>query len=104
MTLSLKNSRFRNSTSSGTTSDNVRLSLGDGKKKLLSEEKLARFKMGKKIIASKKLSKGTVLTMDNLLFKSPGDGVPPSELDKVLGKAITKDYSFEENIKLEDLN
>ena len=60
--------------------------------------------MGKKIISSKKLSKGTVLTMDNLLFKSPGDGVPPSELDKVLGKAITKDYSFEENIKLEDLN
>ena len=84
--------------------ENVRLSLGDGKKKLLSEEKLARFKMGKKIIASKKLSKGTVLTMDNLLFKSPGDGVPPSELDKVLGKTITKEYSFEENIKLEDLN
>ena len=42
--------------------------------------------------------------MDDLLFKSPGDGVPPSELDMVLGKTITKDYSFEENIKLEDLN
>ena len=84
--------------------ENVRLSFGDGKKKLLSEEKLARFKMGKKIIASKKLTKGTVITMDDLLFKSPGDGVPPSELDMVLGKTITKDYSFEENIKLEDLN
>ena len=34
----------------------------------------------------------------------PGDGVPPSEIDKVLGKTTTKDYSFEENIKLEDLN
>ena len=42
--------------------------------------------------------------MDDLLFKSPGDGVPPSELDKVLGKTITKNYSFEENIKLEDLS
>ena len=84
--------------------ENVRLSFGDGKKKLLSEEKLARFKMGKKIIASKKLPKGTVIKIDDLLFKSPGDGVPPSEIDKVIGKTTTKDYSFEENIKLEDLN
>ena len=35
--------------------------------------------------------------------KSPGDGIPPSEIDKVLGKKITKDYLYEENIKFEDL-
>ena len=40
---------------------------------------------------------------EDLLFKSPGDGIPPSEIDKVLGKKITKDYLFEENIKFEDL-
>lgn len=84
--------------------ENVRLSLGDKEKKLLSEEKLARFKMGKKIIASKNLSKGTVLSLDNLQFKSPGDGIPPSELENVIGKKITKDYIFEENIKFEDLD
>ena len=43
-----------------------------------------RFKMGKKIISSKDLSKGTKLTIEDLLFKSPGDGIPPSEIDKVL--------------------
>ena len=84
--------------------ENVRLSLGDKEKKLLSEEKLARFKMGKKIIASKNLPKGTVLSLDNLQFKSPGDGIPPSELENVIGKKITKDYIFEENIKFEDLD
>ncbi len=84
--------------------ENVRLSLGDSEKKLLSEEKLARFKMGKKIIASENLSKGTILSMENLQFKSPGDGIPPSELENILGKKITKDYIFEENIKYEDLN
>ena len=83
--------------------ENVKLSLGDGNKKLLSEEKLARFKMGKKIISSRDLSKGTKLTIEDLLFKSPGDGIPPSEIDKVLGKKITKDYLYEENIKFEDL-
>lgn len=83
--------------------ENVKLSLGDGNKKLLSEEKLARFKMGKKIISSKDLIKGTKLTIEDLLFKSPGDGIPPSEIDKVLGKKITKDYLYEENIKFEDL-
>ena len=73
--------------------ENVKLSLGDGNKKLL-EEKLARFKMGKKIISSKDLSKGTKLTIEDLLFKS---GEYSSEIDKVLeennkGLSIRRKY------------
>ena len=83
--------------------ENVRLSLGDPEKKLLSEEKLARFKMGKKIVANKDLTKGSIINLDDLSFKSPGDGISPNELEKVLGKKITKDYKLDETLQIEDI-
>ena len=84
--------------------ENVRLSLGDPEKKLLSEEKLARFKMGKKIVVNKDLVKGSIINLDDLSFKSPGDGIPPNELEKVLGKKLTKNYKLDEALQLEDID
>ena len=83
--------------------ENVRLALGDGEKKLISEEKLARFKMAKKIVAKRDLSKGLIININDLSFKSPGDGIAPSELNKVIGKKLTKDYKFDETLHLEDI-
>ena len=83
--------------------EEIRLAMGDGEKKLLSEEKLARFKMGKKIVFSNYASKGTKIELKDLSFKSPGDGIPPNELSKVLGKVINKDYKIDEALDYKDL-
>ena len=83
--------------------EEIRLAMGDGEKKLLSEEKLARFKMGKKIVFSNYASKGTKIELKDLSFKSPGDGIPPNELSKVLGKVISKDYKIDEALDYKDL-
>ena len=39
----------------------------------------------------------------DLSFKSPGDGISPNELEKVLGKKITKDYKLDETLQIEDI-
>ncbi|MBO83606.1 MAG: N-acetylneuraminate synthase [Actinobacteria bacterium] len=83
--------------------ESVRLSLGDGNKVLLSEEKLARYKMGKKIVAKRKIKEGTYISLEDLEFKSPGDGIPPNQLESVLGKKITREYFKEETLELKDL-
>ena len=59
--------------------------------------------MGKKIVAKRDLGKGSIINLDDLSFKSPGDGIPPNELEKVIGKKIKKDYKLDETLQLEDI-
>jgi N-acetylneuraminate synthase/sialic acid synthase len=69
----------------------ARTSLGNGVKQPLDLEVSPIKKMGKKIVAARDLPAGTVLTFEDLAFKCPADGMPPYELDNVLGKALTAD-------------
>ena len=56
------------------------------------------------MIVSKFLKKGKVLELSDLDFKSPGGGLTPDKLKKVLGKKILKDHEQEELILLDNLN
>jgi sialic acid synthase SpsE len=44
--------------------------------------------MSKSIVASYQLKKGQILKLDDLSFKSPGGGMKPYELDKIIGKKL----------------
>jgi N-acetylneuraminate synthase/sialic acid synthase len=44
--------------------------------------------MGKKIVAARDLPAGHVLTREDLALKSPGDGLPPYELERVVGRVL----------------
>jgi len=48
-------------------------------------------------VASKDLAAGTILENDDVAIKSPGDGLPPYELDNIIGKKLLKDLREEEN-------
>ncbi len=76
----------------------ARVALGDGIKKPLEKEKKPLFKMAKKMVAARFLPKGTILTEQDIFFKVPNDGLPPFELDNVIGLELTKDLKEEENI------
>jgi N-acetylneuraminate synthase/sialic acid synthase len=64
--------------------------LGDGQKKLYESEKAPIIKMGKSLVVARDLPAGHILTRDDIVMKSPGGGIPPYELDNVLGRITLK--------------
>jgi N-acetylneuraminate synthase/sialic acid synthase len=44
-----------------------------------------------------------VLTFADVAIKSPNDGLPPYELDRVLGRALVRPLQEDENITFADL-
>lgn len=79
----------------------VRKALGDGEKKIYLSEQPARMKMGKKLVAARNLPAGQILTADDILMKSPGDGLPPYELDNLIGKQLTQALSADDAFSFE---
>jgi sialic acid synthase len=79
----------------------VKLALGDGKKIKYPEEEKPILKMQKKIVASKKISKGKIIKIEDLAFKSPGDGIAPYKINEVIGSISQKDFEKDEAIEYE---
>jgi N-acetylneuraminate synthase/sialic acid synthase len=74
--------------------------LGDGIKRPFPEELGALYKMGKKLVAARDLPAGHVLTASDIAIKSPDDGLPPYEIDKIIGKRIQHSLAEDENIRI----
>jgi N-acetylneuraminate synthase/sialic acid synthase len=45
-------------------------------------------KMSKKLVAAADLPAGHSLRAEDIAMKSPGDGLPPYEIDKLLGRTL----------------
>lgn len=76
----------------------IRLALGDGVKMTLPQETSAITKMGKTLFAARPLPVGHVLTAEDIAVKSPGGGLPPYQLDKLIGRTLTRALNEEELI------
>jgi N-acetylneuraminate synthase/sialic acid synthase len=82
----------------------VPLSLGDGVKRRLPSEERPLQKMGKQLVAAQDLPAGHVLGAGDLVAKSPADGgLPPYELDGLLGRTLARQLSEEQALGLDDL-
>jgi len=81
----------------------VRVALGDGVKRALPCEEKPLFKMTKKLIAARNLRKGHILKRNDVALKSPGDGLPPYELDRVLGLRLKRALDADDNISFDIL-
>ena len=77
--------------------------LGSDEKKMLKNEKKPLFKMRKSIVAKYNIEKGTILKVDHLEFKSPGEGLEPYRIDEVIGKKLIRNISKEDFILNQDL-
>jgi N-acetylneuraminate synthase/sialic acid synthase len=83
----------------------VPVALGDGVKRRLPSEERPLQKMGKKLVAARDLQAGHVLVDGDLVAKSPADGgLPPYEVDRLLGKRLLRPLAFEEDVALEDVD
>lgn len=81
----------------------ARVAMGDGIKKCYPSEASAAMKMGKKLVAARDLPAGHRLTPEDVLLKSPGDGLPPYCLDTVIGKVLRGPLLADDTILLEHL-
>jgi sialic acid synthase len=78
--------------------------LGDGVKLPLPIEEAPIRKMGKKLVAAHELDEGRVLTAEDVAIKSPADGgLPPYELDRIVGSRLRRRLAQDENVELADL-
>jgi N,N'-diacetyllegionaminate synthase len=79
---------------------NIEVALGDGIKKPSESEIKNIGIVRKSIVAGRNISKGEVLSEDNLEVKRPGTGLSPMEWDRVIGTAASRDFQQDEIITL----
>jgi sialic acid synthase len=76
----------------------TRRGLGSSEKRMFPSEAEPAIKMAKKLVAARDLPAGHRLRADDIAFKSPGDGLPPYELERIVGgvlrQAVTEDTAF----------
>ena len=82
----------------------VPAALGDAEKRPLPIEADPLEKMGKKLVAARELEQGHVLTAEDLAIKSPADGgLPPFELDRLVGRRLRRQIAFEDFVTFDDV-
>lgn len=82
---------------------NVAAALGAYERSVTEEELAQRVKMRRSIVAAKHLPAGRVLSMEDLDAKRPGDGIPPNEFARVVGKKVKRDMEADEMLFPDDL-
>jgi len=80
-----------------------REAMGDGVKRVYATEVAPITKMGKKIVAARDLPAGHVIQPVDIVFKSPGDGLPPCEFEKVVGRTTICELKADDNLTFEVL-
>jgi sialic acid synthase len=82
----------------------VPAALGDATKRPLPVEADPLEKMGKKLVAARELELGHVLAAADLAIKSPADGgLPPYELDRLVGRRLRRPVAFEDFVTFDDV-
>jgi sialic acid synthase len=82
----------------------VPAALGDPEKRPLPIEADPLEKMGKKLVAARDLELGHVLSAADLAIKSPADGgLPPYELDRLVGRRLRRPLAFEDFLTFDDV-
>ena len=65
--------------------------LGQKERVLTEADFKQREKMRRSVIATRDLKAGTVLVRDDLDVKRPGTGIPPTEMEGLVGKTLKRD-------------
>lgn len=75
----------------------VEMALGSNDKRKLSQgEMINRENLGKSLVSSKNLVKGTVIKPEHIKVMSPGQGISPLKYGQLIGKELKRDMSFED--------
>lgn len=82
----------------------IEAALGDGQRRVISQgEMINRENLGKSLVASTTLSKGTKLAPAHIKVRSPGQGLSPQRYEELLGKTLRRDMGEEDFFYPSDL-
>jgi sialic acid synthase len=81
----------------------TRRGLGSPEKRMYPSEAEPSIKMGKKLVAAHDLPAGYRLQAADIALKSPGDGLPPYELERVVGRTLVEAVVEDTALRLEML-
>ena len=82
----------------------LNVAIGDGVKRTYPSECAPIIKMGKKLVVAHDLPEGHTIRPEDIAIKSPGDGLPPYEIDKVIGRVTRQALKADDDILFEVLN
>ncbi len=77
--------------------------LGSNKKTVLERESENRIKHLQSIVSSIDIEKGTIISVEHITYKSPGDGILSYNKSSVIGKTAIVDIPKDSTIRLKDL-
>ena len=80
------------------------VAMGDGVKRVYDSEVTPMVKMGKQLVAARNLPVGHAIRREDIAIKSPGGGLQPYEIDKVIGRTIRTALNADDAIIFEALN
>jgi N-acetylneuraminate synthase/sialic acid synthase len=76
----------------------LHVALGDGEKRVYESERAPITKMSKALVAAGPLAAGHLIGPEDIAIKSPGDGMPPSDFERLVGArlvhALKEDQAF----------
>ena len=81
----------------------IRAALGDGNKRVFASEKPAIGKMGKSLYAKTDLPADHLIAESDLAVKSPGGGLPPYELGRIVGRRLKTALKKDDAVQLTHL-
>lgn len=70
---------------------NVYKAMGSKQRSLLEGEEEQRLKMRRSLVTTREIRSGEVLEESDIEAKRPGDGIPPDQLESIIGKIVNTD-------------
>lgn len=82
---------------------NIQQALGSHQRVVSEAEQAKRQKFRRRVVLSKALPAGHVLTAEDLDYKRPGNGINPDEAQYVIGRKLTRDLEYDHELEWDDL-
>jgi N,N'-diacetyllegionaminate synthase len=82
----------------------VESGMGDGIKRPTPSEEETRDVTRRSIITHEQILKGTTIERRMLVFKRPGNGIPPSKLAEIVGRKVNRTIPADSKLEFEDLS
>lgn len=82
---------------------NIEAAKGDGVKKPAESELSTRDVARKSIVLNHAMKKGECLSLEDMVIKRPGTGIPPKYINIINGKCLARDVAAEDVLKFEDV-
>jgi sialic acid synthase len=81
----------------------IEVAIGSGEKCIIDTERPVRSRLGKSVVAAEHITAGSTLRQDMLTAKSPGDGISPNHLTRLIGRIAAVDIEADTLLPMEAL-